>query len=373
MTTSNNRNNTPWDDPKAVPGIRASVMSMTSPNGHLGFMFSKTEEVIPYKLTPLRKALVEAFSQEMSLADLFDFLAGQNPAWTRTKIIDELNFLLTNGLLEPDRRAYGDPSTDRWDRQLNFFGVWPPGGRPDARVFQERLTRARVTVIGIGGFGTHILTGLSYLGVGHVTAVDFDRVQASNLNRQILFTDADIGLPKTEVAEKRCRAVNPDICFKGICRRILKAADLIPLVRETDLVVFTADSPRQHIFSWMNRTAFDEKVPVLFTLGMSPDAVRAGPLIIPGKTPCLSCSLPEITLDSSLPPALALNRGYFHGTIEPYLMTGAGILLNEITAFLTGLRPCRLAGALLTLDMADYTLKTTRAKSRPYCPVCGSR
>lgn len=373
MTASENQHNTPWNDPATVPGIRASVMSMTSPNGHIGFMFSKTEQVVPYKLDTLRKALVDAFSKELPLADILDSLVQQNPAWTRTKIIDELNFLLAKGLLEPDRREYGNPSTDRWDRQLNFFGVQTPGGRPDARVFQDRLTRGRVTVIGIGGFGTHILSGLSYLGVGHVTAVDSDRVQASNLNRQILFTAADIGLPKTEAAEKRCRAVNPDIRFKGIFRRIRQATDLAPLVRGSDLVVFTADSPRQHIFSWMNQTAFDEKVPVLFTLGMSPGAVRAGPLIIPGKTPCLSCSLPQITLDTSLPPARALNRGYFHGTIEPYLMTGAGILLNEIAAFLTGLRPCRLAGALLTLNMADYTLKTTQAESRPDCPVCGTR
>lgn len=373
MTASENQRNTPWNDPEAVPGIRASVMSMTSPNGHIGFMFSKTEQVVPYKLDALRKALVDAFSKELPLADLLGSLGEQNPAWTQTKIIDELNFLLAKGLLEPDRREYGNPSTDRWDRQLNFLGVQAPGGRPDAKIFQERLTRGKVTVIGIGGFGTHILTGLSYLGVGHVTAVDSDRVQASNLNRQILFTEADIGLLKTEAAEKRCRAVNPDIRFKGICCRIRQAADLAPLVRGSDLVVFTADSPRQHIFSWMNQTAFDEKVPVLFTLGMSPGAVRAGPLVIPGKTPCLSCSLPQIALDTSLSPALELNRGYFHGTIEPYLMTGAGILLNEIAAFLTGLRPCRLAGALLTLDMADYTLQTTQAASRPDCPVCGSR
>ncbi|HKI86908.1 MAG TPA: HesA/MoeB/ThiF family protein, partial [Thermoanaerobaculia bacterium] len=76
---------------------------------------------------------------------------------------------------------------------------------------QERLKRARVLLIGSGGLGSPLALYLAAAGVGTIGIVDFDRVEESNLQRQVIFSSDDIGAPKTEVAARRVRALNPEV------------------------------------------------------------------------------------------------------------------------------------------------------------------
>src|SRR5213083_1657651 len=76
---------------------------------------------------------------------------------------------------------------------------------------QKKLLNAKVLVVGAGGLGCPISLYLAAAGVGTIGLVDFDTVDASNLQRQILFTTADIGKPKVEVAAQRLKALNPDV------------------------------------------------------------------------------------------------------------------------------------------------------------------
>lgn len=76
------------------------------------------------------------------------------------------------------------------------------------RAGQARLGAARVLVVGCGGLGAPVISALAAAGVGHLTLVDDDSVEPSNLNRQVLFTEADLGRRKAEVAAERVRALN---------------------------------------------------------------------------------------------------------------------------------------------------------------------
>ena len=85
--------------------------------------------------------------------------------------------------------------TERFQRSLKVDGFGPDD--------QQRLLQSRVVVVGAGGLGSAALSYLVAAGVGHVTVVEFDRVSLSNLQRQILYTTADLGAPKAEVAAMR--------------------------------------------------------------------------------------------------------------------------------------------------------------------------
>lgn len=90
----------------------------------------------------------------------------------------------------------------RFSRNMDFFGSMAAFGE-NKFAYQERLQEARVCVLGCGGLGTHVLFDLTALGIRHLTILDFDRIELSNLNRQILYKEADIGPEKVETAKKR--------------------------------------------------------------------------------------------------------------------------------------------------------------------------
>src|SRR5262245_11654571 len=110
--------------------------------------------------------------------------------------LDELGRL---GLLEDEDLAgtLGEHLAERYDRQLAHFSDRRPG---EAAQLQDRLTQARVLIAGVGGLGTWTAAALACSGVGHLTLVDDDRVELSNLNRQFLYRASDIGRLKVEAA-----------------------------------------------------------------------------------------------------------------------------------------------------------------------------
>jgi len=106
---------------------------------------------------------------------------------------------------------------------------------------QLRLKKSKVLVIGAGGLGCPVLLYLTAAGVGHIGIVDFDVVEESNLQRQVLFTTADIGQPKATVAAQRLAARNPHITIKAY-RKELSADNAIPLFDQYDIVVDGSDN-----------------------------------------------------------------------------------------------------------------------------------
>lgn len=106
---------------------------------------------------------------------------------------------------------------------------------------QLKLKRSRVLVVGAGGLGCPILQYLAAAGVGTLGVIDFDRVDKSNLQRQVLFTGEDVGKPKAEVAVNRLRAMNPCIEVRAVVER-LTAKNALQLFREYDLIVDGSDN-----------------------------------------------------------------------------------------------------------------------------------
>ena len=101
----------------------------------------------------------------------------------------------------------------RYNRQISLKAVDFDG--------QEKLKASRVLIVGAGGLGCAVSQYLASAGVGKIILVDFDTISLSNLQRQILYTDADIGKPKAEVAKMRLQAINPNIEVQAVEKNVM--------------------------------------------------------------------------------------------------------------------------------------------------------
>ncbi len=148
---------------------------------------------------------------------------------------------------------------------------------------QERLKESKVVVAGAGGLGSSILIYLAVAGVGRIKIIDSDKVELSNLNRQVLYSDKDIGRNKVDSAKEKLEALNPDIKVDAIKDSITKD-NVLELVEDYPIVDAMDNLPARFL---LNRAALERNLPLFHgaVYGFEGRATT----IIPGKTACLRC------------------------------------------------------------------------------------
>jgi adenylyltransferase/sulfurtransferase len=171
---------------------------------------------------------------------------------------------------------------DRYSRQVLF--------RPIGEAGQARIRAARVLVAGCGGLGAESASLLARAGVGFLRIVDRDVVELSNLQRQALFEESDVsdGIPKAVAAARRLARVNADVVVEPI------VADIGPrnvrgLLEGIDLVLDGFDSFESRYL--LNDACVEKGLPWVYGACLGSTGLAA--LIVPGKTPCLRCLMPE--------------------------------------------------------------------------------
>jgi molybdopterin/thiamine biosynthesis adenylyltransferase len=150
-----------------------------------------------------------------------------------------------------------------------------------------KLRRARIAVIGLGGTGGTAALALAASSVGELHCVDGDKVELSNLNRQVLFTEADVGLPKASVAAQRLELLNSDIKITAAESLLDSEAGVRAVAENCDVLVLCADRPRA-IVAWVNRACLAVGTPWIHA-GYHGPVVTTG-TYVPGRGPCRECS-----------------------------------------------------------------------------------
>ncbi|MBE1237462.1 HesA/MoeB/ThiF family protein [Phaeovibrio sulfidiphilus] len=244
----------------------------------------------------------------------------------------------------------GDPLA-RYDRQLRLAGIGSEG--------QERLSRARVLIIGAGGLGGPAAFYLAASGVGTLGIADGDVVDVSNLQRQILHTTADIGRPKTGSALDRLKALNPGVRV-NIHPAFVTPDTIFDIISEYDFVIDATDSVEAKFL-----------VNDACVLGGRPLA-HAGVVaytgqamvVKPRSTTCYRCVF------ESLPPPGVVDTALRSGVLGPLAGMLGTVQAIEAVKWITGVgQP--LTDALLVIDALDMTTRKIRLQRNPACPVCG--
>ncbi|MEB2836203.1 MAG: HesA/MoeB/ThiF family protein [Desulfurococcales archaeon] len=214
----------------------------------------------------------------------------------------------------------------RYSRQLPLLG-------PRA---QERLAGSKVVVAGLGGLGSFVALELAALGVGSLVLVDHDTVSESNLNRQVLYSQADLGLPKVYAAARRLRELRPDLAVSTHHTRIT-TDNAGTLIRGADVVVDALDN-------WASRlaladAAWEAGIPLVH--GAIDGFYGQVTTVEPGKSICLHCIAPG-PAPPRRPPAIVTTAAIVasHEVSEVLkLLTGAGEPLYNKLLFIDTREP----------------------------------
>lgn len=234
---------------------------------------------------------------------------------------------------------------ERYDRQIRLFGVEA----------QERLKRSRVLVVGVGGLGSPVAIYLTAAGVGKLTLVDPERVELSNLNRQVLHWTKDVGRRKVDSAVEKLRELNPEVEIEGV-DIALDESSARDLASRSDVVIDCLDNWSTRFL--LNRVCVELGKPLIHAgiRGLYGQML----VIIPGRTPCLQCILPT-------PPKE--ERGF------PVLGTTPGVMAmlqaTETIKILTGYGEVA-AGRLIIYDGYSMRFDSIPVRRRPDCTACSS-
>lgn len=227
-------------------------------------------------------------------------------------------------------------------------------------VGQEKLLAARVMVLGLGGLGSPIALYLAAAGIGKLVLVDHDQVDASNLQRQIVHVDANIGHSKVESAAQQLRALRPDIDLRLINER-LGEKELDVLLPTVDLVVDGTDNLA--IRYALNDACLRHKVP-----WVSGAAVRfEGQIAVfdprNPESPCYRCLFPSGSDEGQ--------RCAENGVIAPLVGVIGTLQALEAIKVITGVGTT-LCGSLLLFDAMHTSFHRLKLPRHSGCPACGA-
>jgi molybdopterin/thiamine biosynthesis adenylyltransferase len=227
---------------------------------------------------------------------------------------------------------------------------------------QERVSAARVLIIGAGGLGSPVALYLAAAGVGHITLVDDDLVDLSNLQRQIVHTAAQIGHPKVDSATEAMRAINSEISIDPQRVRV-EAATLDALVAMADVVVDCCDNfaTRQSV----NRACVQHLKPLVAGAAIRFDGQLSVYDPRDAASPCYACVFPP---DAEFEETRCAVLGVF----GPVVGTIGTLQANEALKLLARIGPS-LAGKLLMFDGRASSFDTLRVGRDPQCSVCATR
>jgi molybdopterin-synthase adenylyltransferase len=246
-------------------------------------------------------------------------------------------------------------SDDRYSRQVLFPGIGANG--------QRKLAAAHIAIVGCGATGAASAGLLARAGVGDITLIDRDFVEESNLQRQVLFDEADAlaALPKAEAARRKISLFNSSIQIHA------QIADLIPanvheLLRGAQLVLDGTDNFETRYL--INDYAIEQNIPWIYAAALGGYAATMN--ILPGQTGCLACVFPD-------PPAGTTDTCDTTGILNTAVNLTASIQSTEALKFLVGDYE-NMRRTLLALDLwTNHHSEIPNSLPRPGCAVCDRR
>ncbi len=311
-------------------------------------------------------ALLEAADGTRSSAELAAKVQNVAGPWDVELVERVLASLDRHGLVgstdSPDVRT-----GERYASNLGFFSSFSSLTQ-SRESFQQRLAGSTVLLLGVGGPGSSILLNLAGLGVGRVLVVDYDDVEITNLNRQFVYDESDIGTPKAIAATRRAAAVNSTVAIEPIQLKIEEPGQVEALLDGVDLVFCAMDQP-QAVREWINLACVRRRVPLVIggvslQFGLYYSVKPGGPchqcVVDSGRSVIDSLGL------SPVPPDV-------NPTLGPMAMIIGSLMCMEGVRYLTGFAEPVAAGLLWSINFATGLVgEPYRWQPPQQCSVCGT-
>jgi len=251
-----------------------------------------------------------------------------------------------------------DPALARYNRQM----LWPAIGIEG----QKKLKAAKVLLVGCGALGTVVANLMARAGVGHLTIIDRDFIEITNLQRQVLFDHDDIeqNLPKSVAAQKKIARINPDVTVEAVVADV-NHTNIEQYVAGKDLLLDGTDNFETRFL--INDVSVKHHIPWIYGAVIS--AMGLAMTILPDETPCLRC------IFETIPPPGMNPTCDTAGVLGPTVSIVSSWQALEAMKLLTGNRG-DLSKSLFSFDMWDnrwQQLNVAKAKQIADCPCCKHR
>ena len=240
----------------------------------------------------------------------------------------------------------------RYSRQTLFAPIGEEG--------QRRLARARVGLVGCGALGSVIAGHLVRAGVGYLRIADRDYLELNNLQRQMLFTEADVArrLPKAVASAEHLRAINSEVEVEPLVVD-LNPFSVVDFADGLDLLVDGTDNFMARFL--INDLAVSRSMPWVY--GGVIGAAGMTLTVVPGQGPCLRCVFPDVPPPGSAPTCDTV------GVLNTVVAVVGSLQANEVYKLLVD--PEARNRDLLTVDLWDLRFETVQVARDPDCPACG--
>lgn len=246
-----------------------------------------------------------------------------------------------------------DEQLQRYSRQMLLAQMGPEG--------QQKLLGARVLIIGLGGLGSPLAMYLAAAGVGHLVIADDDKVDLSNLQRQIMHRTCDIGRAKTDSARAALLALNPEVKITAFDKRLTQD-ELAHEVQCADVAADASDNFATRFA--LNAACVRAKKPLVSGAAIRLEGQVAVFDLRRDDSPCYRCLYKDDT---------GVEQGCAElGVLAPVPGVIGAVQAVEVIKLLTGIGTT-LAGRLLLLDALSMEWRTVKLRRDLVCPVCGAR
>ncbi len=240
---------------------------------------------------------------------------------------------------------------DRFSRQVMLEEIGYQG--------QLKLKNAKICVVGVGGLGNPITSRLAAMGVGTLRIVDRDIIELSNLHRQTMFDESDVGQVKVEVAAKKLQKLNPDCKIEALAVSVNDYTAL-EVVEGFDVVIDALDSVNARYA--LNKACVKFGIP--FVTGAAVGVSGQAFTILPKESACYYCMFPELNEDTM--PTCSIE-----GVHPSILSIVGGIEVSEAVKIIIGKKPS-LSQRILHIDLENLDFTSTRTFRAEECPICGT-
>lgn len=312
------------------------------------------------------KSIDKVFSE---MLELFSDLSVED-------VLYGINLLDEEGFIEETLNEDNNGVDERYRANVSYFSRYI-GSEGNRFAIQKKLNKSTILLLGLGGGGSNILTLLAGLGPKKIKIVDYDNVEESNLGRQLLYRESDIGLLKSEAAKNAISKMNSSIEIEAYNKMIKTPEDVLEFTDNVDLVICAIDEPPFLAQRIVNQAIVKANIPCVF--GASQVSRGRVFTVIPGKTGCFDCLNLQYSMKDPqfIEQFVAFrNINFSPPTIAyaPAIYQLTAAIVDEVVRVITGYAKPRSISTQYEINFEDGSSFTHPSWERlaEECPTCGN-
>lgn len=353
--------------------IEKSLNIYTEDTEHIHFLTASTGQHFIYGYDENLVNLINVLNEPHTLDDVHQKLntLAQNKI-PLEDIANVIEVLMEDNLVrEYEQEVYSaQVKNNRYARQIAFFDEY--SDYKSGQSVQQKIESSTVTLMGLGGIGSWIATSLGMSGVGRIILVDYDYVEETNLTRQNLYGEKDIGRKKGIVLKEKLEAINSNVSVSYIDLKVEKSEQIDKFVSESTIVISCMDYPSvDETGRIVSESASKFNVPYIIAGGYMGHLGMIGPTVLPGETACWDCIVKSI--EKEYEDWVSIKGFEPIGTLGCLAAVIANIHAWEAISVISDKENAKMLNSKIEFDFVNLEMKRVSYSRDDDCETCSKK